>query len=289
MIRRIVFFAVVACAAAASLQRLVELVGQARELGPLPYEARRERVVGPFYASAKALKGNEPLALITPAGGSADAAIFANYYLYPRRTTIFRNIDDYRANSGNPQRPAAIVRAGNVLERTTYAAMRDEVLHAQGPIAKSIATSPPLQTFAVPLAASVDGPPPDRYTIEGSIRSGDAPSRVTISFQPSGRTATIDLAAHAQRDFYDVVYQLFGVMEQGWLLVNATQPVSAGFVFVNRALGEVEPLPLVTRPAQVATQPAAKVWTIDLAPPNRRLYTFLSFREKGGRTRFVWP
>jgi hypothetical protein len=284
VIRRVLFFVVLACAAGASLPRLVTLVREARELRPLRYKARRDRTLGAFYASVKNLDGDEPLALISP-NANDDAAIFANYYLYPRRTMIFRGIDDYRANAGNPKRPASIVRAGATLERTTYAALRDEALRAQPRLARQLQLSPPLQRFVVPIAVSADGPPPDRYVTEGAFANGGAAARVTLTFEPFGLVKSIDLAPNERREFYDFVDQNFGVLEQGWVRLEATQPVSAAFAFVDCGRGDVSPIPLITAPAQLPPDRipiGAKVWTAGE-------YTFASTRDANGRTHFIWP
>jgi hypothetical protein len=284
VIRRLLFFVVLACAAGSSLPRLVTLLREARELRPLRYKARRDHTLGAFYASVKNLGGDEPLALISP-NANDDAAIFANYYLYPRRTMIFRGIDDYRANTGNPKRPASIVRAGATLERTTYAALRDEALRGQPRLTPNLQLSSPMQRFTLPVAVSTDGPPPDRYITEGAMANGGAPARVTLTFEPFGLVKSIDLAPNERREFYDFVYQTFGVLEQGWVRVEATQPVSAAFAFVDRGRGDVSPIPLVTAPAQLAPEriPAgAKVWTAGD-------FTFASTRDANGRTHFIWP
>jgi hypothetical protein len=284
VIRRILFFVLLACAAGSSLPRLVTLLREARELRPLHDKLRRDRTLGPFYASVKNLGGHEPLALIAP-DANDDAAIFANYYLYPRRTTIFRGIDDYRANTGNPKRPASIVRAGATLERTTYAALRDEALRGQPRLAPKLQLSPPLQRFMLPVAVSTDGPPPDRYLTEGAIANGGAPARVTLTFEPFGITKTIDFAPNERREFYDFVYQNFGVLEQGWVRAEATPPVSAAFAFVDRGRADVSPIPLITAPAQLPPEriPAgAKVWRAGD-------FTFASTRDANGRTHFIWP
>jgi hypothetical protein len=306
VIRRILFFALFASVAAASLPGLGEHLRETWSLRRLPYEARRERVLGPFYASVKALRGGKkPLALIVADPSNSDAPIFANYYLYPRRTVVFHDLDEYRAAANEPHRPKEIARAGNTVELTTYAAMRDQRLRASH-LVNGWTLSPPMRSFAVPLAASVDGFPPDRYVVEALLANGAAPAEVLLTFEPRGTAKSIALAPNEQRAFYDVVYQSFGIMEQGWLRVESSQPLRAGFAFVNRGRREIEPLPLVTAPAQVPPGNVAgdaKLWTINLQPPyamtsrpagvvpplDRGVYAFVTIREADGRTRFVWP
>ena len=100
--------------AASTLPRLVAIVNNARTLWPLPYEARREHQMGPWYASIEKLRRELPkkeqIALIAPPR-DLDAAIFANYYLYPIRTRLFAGRNAYRNAAPDRTRPA-ILRAG---------------------------------------------------------------------------------------------------------------------------------------------------------------------------------
>ena len=85
--------------AASTLPRLIAIVNDARTLLPLPYEARREQQMGPWYASIETLRHELPkkeqVALVAPPR-DLDAAVFANYYLYPIRTRIFAGRNAYR-------------------------------------------------------------------------------------------------------------------------------------------------------------------------------------------------
>ena len=84
---------------ASTLPRLIAIVNDARTLLPLPYEARREQQMGPWYASIETLRHELPkkeqVALVAPPR-DLDAAVFANYYLYPIRTRIFAGRNAYR-------------------------------------------------------------------------------------------------------------------------------------------------------------------------------------------------
>ena len=147
--------------AVSTLPRLVRIVNNARTLLPLPYEARRERQMGSWYASIEKLRAalpkKDPIALIAPPR-DLDAAVFANYYLYPIRTRLFAGRNAYRNAAKDRTRPAIIVavNAGRA-ELTTYDVLRDRELRAGHRVVAVPTLSEPRTSFVLPIAASLDG------------------------------------------------------------------------------------------------------------------------------------
>jgi len=82
----------------------------------------------------------------------------------------------------------------------------------------------------VPIVASGDAPAPDTYTTEALIENPFArPARIGFELFPSRRRAEITLAAGENRTWNDLVYQLFGSLDVGWLRVQSDAPVRCGF------------------------------------------------------------
>src|SRR5438093_1482160 len=78
-----------------TLPRLVEMLRIARELWPLPIEARREKLMPESYAAIEKIRRevppNERIALVGVSRPSLDEALFVNYYLYPHPTNVLRS------------------------------------------------------------------------------------------------------------------------------------------------------------------------------------------------------
>ncbi|MBV8546029.1 MAG: hypothetical protein JO093_11440 [Acidobacteria bacterium] len=312
--------------AASTLPRLIAIVTNARTLQPLTYEARRERQMGPWYASIEKLRAElpkkEPVALIAPPR-DLDAAVFANYYLYPIHTRLFAGRNAYRNAAPDPTRPKVIV-AVNALhaERTEYDILRDRDLRAGRRVVTVPQLSGPIPAFILPIAASVDGPSPDTFLIEATLANPNAaPAEVRVTFWPKGVVRTIAIPAHSTAGYYDFVYQLFGIMSSGWIDVESSQPLRGAFYFVNRGRGDATLLPNAS-PA-TAIEPGAlyrdtKLFIINpkgtratailngesipldphafISRPIESLpavggdvYAFVSTRELNGRTNFLWP
>lgn len=314
-----------------TLPRLVRDVRQANELRPLAWRARRERLFGDFYRSGMRIDAevprDEPLGIVlgSDLGADRDAALFFDYYVYPRRTRIFDSLAVYRGRIGDPELPKRIVHIDTIRSPEarimTYEAIRAEEMTGR-PIVRGVALSGPgITSFFVPLAVSVDGPPPDSYTTEGVIEA-ERETTVVMTFNPSLQRKEIALKAGERRSFLDVVHQCFGRMDAGWLQVQATSPVRAAFWFVNRGIQSAEPLPLLGAPMNppLVLKGKGKVWLLNVgggdvearvngaplrlgpralismpaAAENRieasgPLYAFLSERQPNGETRFVWP
>jgi len=312
--------------AASTLPRLIAIVNNARTLRPLTYEARRERQMGPWYASIEklrhALPKKEQIALIAPPR-DLDAAIFANYYLYPIRTRLFAGRNAYRNAAPDPTRPNVIV-AVNALhaERTEYHILRDRDLRTGHRVVTTPQLSDPRTTFILPLASSVDGPSPDTFLIEATLANPNAtPAEVRATFWPKGLVRTIPIPPHATAAYYDFVYQLFGIMSGGWMRVESSQPVRAAFYFANRGRGDATLLPNASEATAIAPGTLyrdTKVFIINpkdtratailngesisfdphafMSKPIASLpvvsgdvYAFVTTRELNGRTNFLWP
>ena len=313
--------------AATTLPRLVSLVANAGALLPLHYDARRERQMGPWYASVKALRRELPpreqVALVA-APRDVESAVFANYYLYPIRTRLFVGRNSYRNAANDPTLPKTIVAVyADRIERTTYDALRDRDLRAGHRVVATPHLGEPAATFILPIAASLDGPAPETFVIEATIANPNpATAGVRATFWPRGMVRTITIAPGATTTYYDFVHQLFGVTDQGWMQVQSSQPLRAAFYFANRGHGDATLLPNVTGAAtDIAAAPIYRdtklfvlnpngmpvtamvagnpipfdphgfiSWPVTSVPPvSGNVYAYVASRQMNGRTEFLWP
>lgn len=320
--RRLLFAALLVSTIAASAPRLARTAGLALSMRGLPYRERRERLMGPFFPSIekvlRATPPDEPLALVMPHGQSIDAALFFDYYAYPRRTRVYAGSRFYAADA---KAPRTVVRIGDVAELSSYPAMRFDDLQRLGPVVHD----PPLRDAGthsiVPLAASIDGVMPSRYVIEATL-AAEKPAQVTLTFWPRGivKTLTVD----RERRFLDLVYEVFGVLDRGWLEVESTEPLRASFALATPGAGasevaivrEVPRAPLriaagrqlwLVNPGGVAaalrvngggdfvaphdtvSRPIACPCAIEVANADGRIYAFATEKLPDGSTRFFWP
>jgi len=313
--------------AASTLPRLIAIVNNARTLLPLPYEVRRERQMGPWYGSIEKLRHelpkNEQVALIAPPR-NLDAAVFANYYLYPIRTRIFAGRNAYRNAAPDRTRPAVIVAVnGARAVRTEYDILRTRDLGAGRRVVTTPKLSAPATNFVLPLAASLDGPAPDTFLIEATlVNPTNTPAEVRVTFWPKGLLRTVVVAPRSTNTYYDFVYQLFGIMNSGWMRVESSQPLRAAFYFANRGRGDATLMPnAVTQATRIAPGPLyrdAKLFVINIKETRATailngesipldphaffsrpietlpvvsgdVYAFVTTRELNGRTEFLWP
>jgi hypothetical protein len=313
--------------AATTLARLVAIIENARTLMPLQYEARRERQMGSWYASVKNLRRelppNEPIALVT-SPHDIDAAVFANYYLYPIRTRLFIGRNGYRNATPDPTRPKTIVAInGARAERTTYDELRDRDLRAGHRVVASPKLSEPANTFIIPLAASLEGPTPETFLIEATLVNPNlAPAEVRLTFWPKGMVRTATIAPGATVTYYDFLYQLFGIRDRGWMRIESSQPLRSAFYFANRGRGDAAELPNAIKSAtKIIPAPLYRDTKLFIVNPNDtptnviidgesipldphvfierpinalpaisgNVYAFATTRELNGRTDFLWP
>jgi len=313
--------------AATTLPRLVALVNNARILLPLRYDARREKQMGPWYASVQALRralpANEPVALVTTPR-DVDAAVFANYYLYPIRSRLFRGRNDYRNSANDPALPKTIVAvSADRVARTTYDDLRDRDLRAGHRVVTTPQLSEPSMSFILPIAASLDGPAPETFVIEATIvNPNPAAAEVRATFWPKGLVKTVTIAPGATAVYYDFVHQLFEVTDRGWMRIESSQPLRAAFYFANRGHGDATLLPKVTGAAtDIAAAPVYRDTKLFVLNPNDTLvtamvsgnpvplaphafvswpvtnvptvsgnvYAYVATRQLNGRTDFLWP
>jgi len=313
--------------AATTLPRLVVLVNNARTLLPLGYEARRERQMGPWYVSVEALRRelppHEAVALIA-APRDVESAVFASYYLYPIRTRLFVGRNNYRNAAPDPTLPKTIVAVtADRVVRTTYDALRDRDLRAGRRVVGAPTLSERRRTFILPIVASLDGPAPETFVIEATIGNPNpAPAAVRMTFWPKGMVRTMSIAPGATVAYYDLVHQLFGITDRGWMQVDSSLPLRAAFYFVNRGHGDATLLPNITGPATgIVTAPMYRDTKLFVVNPNTTpstaviggesillgphafvswpvtnvpivsgdVYAFVATRELNGRTDFLWP
>lgn len=324
---------------ASTLPHLIMLASEAWSLLPLPYEARREHQMGPWYASIQLLRRTlpkkEPVALIA-ARRESDAGIFANYYLFPIRTRLFASRDDFRNAANETTRPKTIVAVTSEhAERDTYDVLRDHELRQGRRVAAKPQLGKPATSFVLPIAASLDGAAPETYVIEATLadQNGLPPFKssteglpptniVRVTFWPKGVTRTLRIGAGETLSYYDLVYQLFGVMESGWMRIESRLPLRTAFYFVNRGHADATLLPDVQRAAtRIASAPLhrdSKLYLLNLgdsiAPATvgeesiplmphailskpvsaiplvtGNVFAFVTTRELNGKTDFLWP
>ena len=129
----------------------------------------------------------------------------------------------------------------------------------------------------MPLVSSGDGPPPDSYATEAVMEnSGPAAASVTMTMYPAGRVATITLEPGEHRRWNDLVYQLYSVMDAGWLRVESDQPLRTRFWFVNRAARDADALETARffRVARVEVPVGGRLWVLN--PHDRELPVLLN-------------
>lgn len=315
---------VVLCAVAASVPRLIANVRLAASMIHMPYEARREALMGDWYRSIERLRReiprNERVALIAGDGHVA----FANSYLYPRRTRMYQSRDAYRNAAYDPQRPATIVYVNDsIAERVDYETLRDRDLRAGRRVVARPQLGAPATSWTLPIAASIEGPPPETFVTEATLANdGDEPADVRFTFWPSARIASATVAPRATAAWYDLVHQLYGTTGSGWMTVQSSRPLRMAFYFANRGRRDATLLPDVKRPA--TDLPNAQLWRdnklflvnvtdapatatvngepvalpprgflvrpIDAVPRvTGDVYAFVTTRELVPRTDFVWP
>ena len=317
--------------AAPTLPRLARIAKDDRKLAPLPMRERRLAVFGSFYESVLRLKKTLPpdaaVAITTRDQRDVDTALFLSYYLYPRKTQVYAGSFGLRRYRQRPdgEREPVLLHVDRLASpgprQMTYGEIRFEDLGDQPLVA-----DPHLggigSTIVVPLATSFDGPWPDQYATEATfVNPPDDAARVRLTLMPQQIVKELTIAAGEKRVMRDVVWETFGSMESGWLLVSTSKPLRASFYFVNRGRGDATRLPLVSIEPQVdADFDGEKLWLLNprteavtvqvgeevvTVPPRTQLtrplgggavhvegdvFAFTSTKDAAsGRTRFVWP
>jgi hypothetical protein len=339
LIPRVVCALLLLSLAATTLPRLVARTREALTLLPLPYESRRVRQMGAWYSSVQSLRRTlpkkKPLALVIGIHDT-EAAIFANYYLYPIRTRLFAGRNDYRNAAPDPTRPKTIVAVtSEKAERTSYEVLRDRELRAGRRVVAAPQLSNPATSFVLPIAASIDGASPETFVIEATLvdQNGPAPynprmerlprtNEVRITFWPKGESRTLRMEAGETLAYYDLVYQLFGVTESGWMQIDSRLPLRAAFYFVNRGRDDATRLPNVRQfathippaplhrdaklfllnfsdsiavttvgaetipimPHAIVTKPISTIPAV-----SGNVFAFVTTRELNAKTDFYWP
>jgi len=280
----------------------------AATLAQLP-KAFPQRTRGAIHSSAREIDRSQPpgerLAVIS---NDDYNGLYFNYYIYPRPTRLYRNLDDYRLDEKHPR---TIVYATERARVMPYAAIRAEQMNG------FIATpsyAPAGTHFIVPLAASFDGYPPASYTTEGWLKGR---ANATLTLRPRGLVKTLTINGAAS--FKDLVYENFGVLESGWVEVASDAPLQASFALVNRGTKSATPIALLRdvprRPLRIAS--GEKLWLVNTTadpasatacgaqitlPPYAiesraatfpcdvtGAYAFGSQKLPDGGTRFTWP
>ena len=221
------------------LPSLVPLLRRAIVLAPLTVEERRARLMGDFYTSLQTIPRDRPVAILLLGRDALDRGVFVNYFLYPTPARVHQD----RLPTHAPASVVAVAREGPV-RRTVVAHPRPSTL-IEG------------EAF-VPFVASVFGA--DSYATEGVIEgAGDA--SVTLTLMPFGATKTVT----GRHVFSDVVQELLGRRETGWLRIRATKPVRAGFWLVARADAIATPIPLFTHvpPSPQTIRGGERLWLLN--------------------------
>lgn len=204
---------------------LVPLVRRAVGLAGLSVEERRQAVMGDFYSTLRRVPRDGPRAILLLGPNALDRGVFVNYYLYPTPSRLYHG----RLPADAPSAIVAVAHEGPV---------RQTVVDHPRPVARVEG-----EAF-VPFAASLLGA--DSYATE-AIVAADGRSHVTITLLPSGAAKAFTLAPGERRVFSDVVQEVAGRRETGWLRIRASGPVRAGFWLVARADAIATPLPVLSR------------------------------------------
>jgi len=320
--KRLLFAALLVSTIAASAPRLFRTAKLAISMRGLPYRERRERLMGPFFPSIgnvlHATSANETLALVMPKGESRDSALFFDYYAYPRRTKIYAQSASYGVD---PNPPRTVVRVGDVASLSSYAAMRFDDLQRSAPVVPNPVLRDAGTRFVVPLVASIDGVVPWRYVIEATL-AAQKPAQVTMTFWPRGIVKT--LTVERERQFRDLVYEVFGVIDRGWLEVASSEPLRGSFALASPGAGANEIAIVRDAPSAPIRVPAGKqLWLVnltgaaaglringhgdfvaphdtvsraidcpcevDIANAGASVYAFATEKMPDGGTRFFWP
>ena len=327
--RRLALLVVFVSLAWTTVPRLAVHVRDASRLQELTLEERRVRMFGAIYESMRridaALPPGAPLALVTSTRREdIDAALFFAYYIFPRPVWVDVGLAQHRMRQPRTAHTALVhLSRSPDVRLMPYPAMRAELIgtaHIATPLQPAAES---VQSFTLPLVSSGDGPPPDVYTAEAVIENrGPSASRVTVNLFPAGRSVSFTLQPGERRTWTDFVYQVFGVMDVGWLRVDADQPLGAQFWLVNRGLPSAEPIEPVQwfRTARLEVPVGGRMWVLN--PHDRELpvllnggshrlqphalvpmdwvggaelaaeddwYAFVSWRDDNGRTQMRFP
>jgi hypothetical protein len=253
-------------------------VAEAIDLWPLKVEERRAKMFGPFYESVKridaAVPDEERLPVLV--GRDPGPALFANYYLYPQRTRFYPGFLYLRPERGKFRK---LVRIEGEAELLTYEEARAAEMGRSHVAPHLDVPAESATTFVVPVAASGDGRPPDVWTTEAVIVNSSAETAaLKFRLEPSNREAAVRLEPGEKRSWNDLVYQLFGVLDSGWVHIESDRPVRARFWFANRALREADPVPLArfAKSFSFPHHPGSRIWLLN--PHDRKI----SIRLNGG-------
>jgi len=320
--RNLALAAIVISLVASTAAPLARLVSQAASLRKLSLYERRVRLLGNSYQGVvdvlRRVRRDEPLALVARvnAEGEDAVAVFFNYYAYPHTTWTYLGLPLY-ALDRNPHRPKTLVGFRGGPHLTTYAALRAESM--TGALLDVAPSKEARRELLVPFVVSVDGPPPDVYTVE-AIFETDGVANVDVVVYPRG--ATRRLVVHRRLVVRDLHYEVTRDLGLGWARIRSAAPLRAVFALVNRGTGAVTPIRIVdslpSLPIRFPARPNAFVWLVNvdaaplvvtaggtdaLVPPHgiirvdndvevrapRPLFAFLAEKKERGGTEFTWP
>lgn len=325
--RRLALAVLFLSAAWTTVPRLAEEVRRAFDLRALSHLERRTEMFRPFYEQFlhidAFLPRGEPVGVILDTFPDAGPALFFAYYAFPRPAHFYHGLPQYRSDPAAPQRLVAMSRQTGELRLMTYAEIRAERIGAKHVVSRLEPGPEEVRALVIPLVSSGDGPPPDVYTTEAVVvNRGAQAAYVRVRMFPAGHEAAFVLEAGELRTWTDFVHQLFGTMETGWLRIESDQPLGARFWFVNRGRNDAEVLEPASwfRKARLDVPPGGRMWVLN--PHDRRLpvrlnqgrhrlpprsviplvwvgealvesdddwFAFVSWRDAGGDTRFIWP
>lgn len=325
-LRALAFAAVLLSLAWTTGPGLIDAARQAAALAGLDPEERRERTMAPFYESVRRIDSltppAEPLAIVLAGQEDGGPALFFNYYAFPRRTRLYFGLERYRLDSKGPRRIVRIAGRHSAEARLmSYDAVRAEEI-GRDFVVRDFDLGEAARRFVVPLASSGDGPAPDTYTTEGALHNtAEVPAQVTVRMNPSGREARFELGPGERRIWNDVVYDLFGALDVGWMLIESDQPLQARFFFVSRPSRDADRLQFARffRSARIDVPVGGRLWVLNpharelpvrlnegehRLPPRSLIplvwvggaelladedwYAFVSWRDRNGRTYFRW-
>ena len=229
----------VSSALVAGAANIFRITRDAWQLRKFSRDARREHVFPALFTAVhrieRDLPSPETVTILMRTPRDVDGAVFLTYYLYPRPTKYCWSLDQYRFEAKRPlETPLAYadLSHADAARVMTYAQIRDEQIRDTAPLAEPLSEDAS-QDFTVPFVAAIDGAPGDDYMTQADFLPGGDGS-LSLTLQPSGKTASSPLHADQRVVLRDVVYETFGVLTSGWLHVTATTPVHAGVWLINR-------------------------------------------------------
>jgi hypothetical protein len=211
--------------------------------------------------------------IVDPRPENITFAMLLNYYLFPLETRAVYGLMGYRV-LGDPK-PFFVpidARRPDTIRVTTYPEFRAAMLRRKPRFVDAM-ESRRSASFIVPLAGSLDGAGDEIFVTEAVMRNPDAvETKVDVEYYPTGRSASVTIPANGAVTDHDLVHQLFGTLDSGWLRLTAQRPVEAAFALVNHGpnlASRIEPVTSIAeipRRRAISVPSPARLWLVNTAP-----------------------